>query len=338
MRHKCLASFLVLCLYLAIILLIGFAEFKALVNPNTLLQTFRQSGIYENLPKYVEYTTLTSKDAKEDSKILISTIVKSINPEDIQKEVEKNLPPLLSYLNGQEQSLQNVNFDSRGIKKNLTENFPDQLAESLKDLPPCPAGVTPNPKSVIPECLPQGITIEQIQEQARNVNIAGELLKEIPDTYSLANLKNSDQIFSTAKLAFKVINIGFVVIVILNLILIGLLALLGRHWWPSILRWTGLGLVLPSGSILLLNLVAKTLPQLLTGKYTGQMDPEVLEFIKPLVESINTSTLAISFLYAGIIFALGSILIVLSYVLPHPPEPKPPAKQSAPAPSPTPTK
>ncbi|MDZ7586158.1 MAG: hypothetical protein U0946_00245 [Patescibacteria group bacterium] len=334
MRHKCLAAFIVLILYFSITTFVCLVEFKILTKPKTITTTLAESGIYENLPKFIEQLYVKDKKTDLQTKILITGLIKSINPQVIKAEIEKNSESFLNYLNGKT-TTPNVTFDLQDLKSNLKNNLPGILTKEMVNLPACAPGIEPNPSgnSGLPECIPQGTTPEQMQQAMQTSNYVDEIVKEIPDTYSLGQIKNIDKTFANIKLAFKILNIAYYASIIISLILLGCLALLGRAWWPSIPRWIGVSLILPSGSLLLLNLLSKALPQILSGQIYKGFDPEIVKFINPVIESVNNNTLEISFIYSGVIFAVGLILIVLSYVLPHPPEPKLPAKTPVPQPA-----
>lgn len=300
MRHQCLAAFIVFVLYLTISTFLGLVEIKTLTHPETITKTLNEANFYQNLPKLIEDNLVNNPKNDPQTKALLTGIMQSIDPKTVKTEVEKNASPFFDYLLGRTPIL-NVSFDLRDFKQNLKTKLPDILSQ---------------------------------EQNIQNANSTDELLKTIPDTYNLSQVKDIDKTFANAKLAFKILNILYLASIILSLILIGLLALLGRGYWPSIPRWIGLSLILPAGSFLIFDLFAKALPQILMGQYSKGIDPEIVKLINPLILSLSKNTLTISFLYSGIFFGLGFVLILLSYILPHPPEPKPVAKTPSPQPSP----
>ncbi|MFA6493347.1 MAG: hypothetical protein WCV58_04370 [Patescibacteria group bacterium] len=336
MRHKCLAIFIFTILGLTITTFISLLEFKAFFQPKTLIKVLDQSNVYENLPKLVENLYGQNKSENLQTKVLVLGIIKSIDPKVVQTQVEKNIPPFFSYLNNQTNTL-DVTFDLKGFKTTLEKKLPNILSQEMIKLPTCASGIemSVSENNGLPSCLPQGTTPTQIQQGTQGSSYTDEIMANIPDTYNLRDLKNVDQKLANLKLIFKIINITYWVSIILSLIMIGLLVLLGRSWWPSILRWVGWGLLLPAGSILILNVFSKALPQIFTGQIANGLDPEIVKFINPMIEAINANSMQLSFIYGGILAGIGLVLIILSYALPHPPEPKPPVKQSPSSPTPT---
>ncbi|MCL5407279.1 MAG: hypothetical protein M1429_02175 [Patescibacteria group bacterium] len=339
MRHKCLAVFLVSILYFSISGLIMFAEVKDLAKASTLVKVLAQSGIYNKLPQYAQ--TLTSTQDNPQSKALTQGIAQAIDPKFIQSEIEKNAGPFLAYLNGQ-QNVPNIGFDLRPFKAKLRTILPDIMLDEIKNLPPCSSSIETQTNEAMPTCLPQGASSDQLQAQLSKANSTQDLINQIPDTYGLQQIKNPDQVFGRAKLAFKIINYGYWISLIVSVLMIIFLILLGLSWWPSILRWVGWGLFLPAASMLLFTFISLALPKILLGKYGSNLDPQIIQLTNPVIEALNQTTKTISLLYSGIITGIGFVLLILSYVLPHPPEPKPPVKQvqpqSPPASTPAPTK
>lgn len=329
MRHKCLASLIVFLLYLTIFAFVGLAELKIIMSSKFLNQVLKSSQIYENLPRLTNLFLKNDRETELQTTIMIKAIAKSIDPLWAQKELEKNMPILIDYLNDRGR-LQEVTVDLKSFKKNLSINLPEIMSTELKNLQPCPPDVQPeNPQNIpnIPSCLSQKMTPVQIQEKI-SPDLTTAVFSQIPDTYNLSQIKNPEKKFSAVKIAFKVVKYGFWVMLAINLLLIFCLILLGRGWWPSIPRWVGLSLVLPAGSSLLMTALSSFLPQVL---FSGQLssagsNPELMQMLQPILEAINRQTQTISYLYAGIIFALGTILIIGSYVLPHPPQAKPTPK------------
>lgn len=319
MRHKCLAVFIVSILYLSISTLIMFAEVKDLTQAKTLTKVLSRSGIYEKLPQYIE-TALVGQDDPQ-IKAFSKSIAQSLDPKFIQSEVEKNAEPMLSYLKGQ-QNIPNISFDLRPFKSQLRATLPDIMLEEIKNLPSCGSSTELKTGEEMPNCLPVGASPEQFQSELLKADSTEDLINQIPDTYGLQQIKNPDQVFAQAKLAFKIINYGYIVSLAFSVLMIVFLILLGLDWWPSIFRWVGWGLFLPGFSMLLFTFISLAIPKILLGKYGQNLDPEIIQMVNPVIEALNQATKSISLLYSGVITVLGFVLAILSYVLPHPPEPK----------------
>lgn len=316
MRHKCLAVFIVIILYFSVTSLIVLAEIRTLVKADTITTILAKSGIYGKLPQYAEAIFSTGN---LQTKILGRSISEALEPKFVQSEVEKDLGLFLKYLNGNG-PVPNIGFDMVPIKTKLKTTIPDVTLEEIKNLPSC-EGDTSQDENGILTCRPTSASDAQLMATLNNANSTQDLINQIPDTFGLQQIKNPDQVFHRAILAFKIINYGFWISLIVSLLMIFFLVLLGRSWWPSILRWTGWGLFLPAVSMLLFTFISLAIPKILLVKYGSQIDPEVIKMINPVIDALNQASKSISLLYSGIITGLGFVLLLLSYVIPHPPEP-----------------
>ncbi len=330
MRHKCLAAFIVFVLFFSILGVMGFGQVRLILTPKFVSNFLEKANIYNNLGNIGQQLAQSTKDVQ--SKETILDITNSIDPTWLKKEVNSNLPPFFNYLWGKTTNL-NIVIDITPFKAKLPANFQTTVSEMLKSVPPCPTGVsTPTPTNEnAPSCM----------DAATRANL--EKLAQMPDKINLNDyVKNPDLVFDRTKLFFTVIKLGFWGGLIFSLILIGILILLGRGWWPSIPRWIGLALVLPSGAALLSDLGWKALSPSLQSQIFAGLNPQAKPIVEPIISAFMSQTFTSGIILAGSIFALGWVLIILSYALPHPPEPKPPAKAPIPPqpnpPSPAPAK
>lgn len=322
MRHKCLASLIVFILFFTISAVIGFWQTKKIASPDFVIKTLNESGIYNNLDTLGDLLAQSEKEQSTQAKVYFRALTGNINPTWVQGQVESNLPLFINYLLSNQPAL-NVVFDLREYKKTLPESFKEALEETVKELPICSQGQVSEQNQDFPSCIPQGTTPEQMAAQLTPEDIQS-LVNEIPDTYRLSEvIKNPEQTFGRAKLAFSLMNIGFIVLITISIILLGLLAILGRAYWPSIPRWIGLALALPAGLNLLLDGIWLFLQGSVQSEILKGFNPQFLPVIAPLVETLNRNLIRPGFLISGIIFGAGFILIILSYAIPHPPEPKP---------------
>lgn len=321
MKHRCLASFIVFVLFFSILGFMGFAQVRLILTAKFVSNFLEQSQIYNHLGQIGQQAADSTKDTQSKASIL--TITSGLDPVWVEREVNKNLKPLFDYLWGKTPQL-NIVIDTRPFKTSLPANFGTSLDEMLKSLPDCPAtqASTTPANETSPPCLDA------------NTRANLQTLSQMPNTINVSDyLKNPDQVFGRTKLSFTIIKIGFWGGLILSLILIGVLVLLGRGWWPSIPRWTGLGLVLPSGAALLSNLVWRLAQPSLEKQFLATISPQTLPIVQPIISAFSSQAFTSGVILAGSIFALGLILIILSYALPHPPEPKPAAAAPA-APTP----
>lgn len=349
MRHKCLAMFLVFLLYFSITGVMIFWELKVITTSTFLTKVFKEANVYQNIAKLTN--TLFSENNLQ-SKVIIQYYAENIPANYLQSELEKNLKPFLAYLNGETREL-NVVFDLKPLKAGLEENtgkLNDLSFAEVEKLPVCTkeeeqmliSQTNQNEGSAESQPMEISCRPEQISTGAMSTEIANEAGSEImknplPDSYNLGtSLKNPEKTFKNAKIGFKIIRWGFWFNLILTLILFGLLALLGKSWWPSIPRWIGWSMIIPAGPLLLLNLFWSFFEKIIQNKFASGFDPQIYNSFNPLFEIINQKTITASLWVSGIITGIGLILVILSYALPHPPEPKPVLKPT-PKPAQTPS-
>ena len=220
-------------------------------------------------------------------------------------------------------------------KQTLPETTKIVLTEEIQNLPVCQTGESIE-NNQIPTCIPQGTNADQIVAQITPEDYQ-HLVNEVPDTIQFTDLvKNPDQTFARAKISFQILRWGLILTIILSIIFLGILALMGLGYWPSILRWFGVALVIPAGA----NLLAVGLWQLLHLTIQNQIlsgfNPQALPYVTPIIETLNNNFLKPATVFSSVIFILGLIMIILSYALSHPPEPRPPAKVPAAPTSPQP--
>ena len=321
MKHKCLAAFIVFLLFLTISGIIGFYQVQKLTNPDFVIETLNESGIYNNLEGLGDVLAQSDKEQSPQSKIYFRALAKNVDPNWVQSQIEINLPLFTDYLSRKTPTF-DVTFDLRKYKENLPASFREAITETSKELPTCKEG-QPQTQDNFPTCLPAGTTPEQIVSQISDSDIQS-MVNEIPNTYNLSDaVKNPEKTFYGPKLAFTIMNIGLIVLIVLTIIFLGLLAILGLSYWPAILRWIGLALVLPAGLNLLMDGIWQLIQASVQGEFLKGINPQVLPIVTPLIETLNQNLMKPGFLISGIIFGVGLILIILSYALPHPPEPKP---------------
>lgn len=320
MKHKCLAVFIVFLLFFTISGIIGFYQVKKMINPQFVIINLNQSGIYNNLDILGDILAKSGKEQNPQSKMYFRALSKNIDPTWVQSHVEVNLPLFTNYLCKKTPTL-DVVFDLTKYKENLPASFQEAILETSKELPTCEAG-QPQTQDNFPTCLPHGTTPEQISSQITAADIQS-LVNEIPDTYKLSDsIKNPEQTFRGAKLAFTILNIGFIALIVLSIILLGILALMGLSYWPAIPRWLGLALVLPAGLNLILDGVFSLVQTSVQSSALKGINPQYLPIVTPILETLNRNLMKPGFIISGLVFGVGLILIILSYAVPHPPENK----------------
>ncbi len=321
MRHKCLASFIIFLLFFSVLSFIGFFQLRLVLTAKFTSNFLAKTNIYNSLAKIGEEMANSAEDS--ESKRTILSISQAIDPVWLKKQVDTNLPPFFDYMWGKTKKL-NLVIDTSVVKAKIPADVQKGLTDMLKSVPECKPGQSPSQATDpnTPQCV-DSATYRNLQT-----------LSQLPDTINLGDyIKNPDQTFGRTKFTFALIKIGYWAGLILSLIWMGILALLGRKWWPSIPRWIGLGLVIPSGWALLNDLLARLILPPIQAQISGGLSPQASPIVKPIIYAIDGQTFIIGIILAGSIFLVGWILIIFSYILPHPPEPKPETKTVPAAPS-----
>lgn len=328
MKHKCLAAFIVFLLFFTISGIIGFYQVQKISKPEFVIKVLNESGIYNNLDSLGEIIAQSDEEQTPQSKMYFRALTKNVDPSLVKSQIEVNLPLFTDYLSSKTSTL-DVTFDLKKYKANLPASIKEAILETAKELPTCQGDQAPT-QDDFPTCIPAGTTPEQIAAQISPANIQA-MVDEIPDTYKLSEgIKNPNQTFYGARLGFTIMNIGFIALIVLTIIFLGLLALLGLSYWPSILRWIGLALVLPAGLNLLMDGIFLLVQSTVQTSGLKGVNAQYLPIVTPIFESLNRNLMKPGFLISGIIFGAGLILIILSYAIPHPSELKPPTKPTPP--------
>ncbi len=312
MKHRCLAIFIVFVLFFTILGFIIFAETRMILTAKFVGNFLNQSQIYNNIGRIGQEIANATGD--DNSKTLVLAVTQNIDPNWIKSVVNTNLSPLFDYFWNRTSKL-NVVIDTTPFKNKLPANFASQIEELLRTMPQCPEGPPTNMDENAPPCL----------SAAARTNL--QALAQMPNSINLADyVKNPDNSLGRTKASFTFIRFGFWFELILSIILMGILVLLGRGWWPSIPRWIGLALVLPSGVAILGDLLWKVSVSALQTQYLPTLSTTIRPIVAPIIAAFNAQTLLAGLILAGSLFFAGWIMIILSYALPHPPEPKPVAK------------
>ena len=222
-------------------------------------------------------------------------------------------------------------FEQSGLYTNL----PGIISESLKDSPNNAAvqalsnAVDPTYfRTQIQTNLPPFIKYLNGKSKTLNVNLdlkpfkaailkqaPAEAVTSIPDNYTLnQESANANNVFRQAKRSFHVLNLAFLISGILSLLLIGVLVLMGKSFWPSILRWTGFALLLPAALQLIIVIIGKASLNPAIKACVAKASPTMANLLKPVIAVFANNIFNVTMLYAGIVFFISLVLIVLSYI------------------------
>ncbi|MBM2820849.1 MAG: hypothetical protein HW405_609 [Candidatus Berkelbacteria bacterium] len=332
MRHKCIGSILVFLLFFSIIFLLSFSQMKMLLQAKTLLQVLDQAKIYNNLDQ-ISQEIINNSDSSTSSwdKVVIRAYAKSFNPVWMKTTAETNLPLIFDFASGKTVTV-NASINLLDFKKELTKNFVTTTQEEVKNMPTCQNDEIP-PEETVLTCIPQGTSASQVSSMIVPSDFT-EVINKIPDTL-IINEKNHSIV--SLKQSFTLLNIFFFVSLITSILLIIILVLLNLSYWPSILRWVGLGLILPSSFVFILNLMSAAVRTLIRSQIQSALTPTTAQILNPIMASIDQNLTRPGLIMSGIVLTAAALMIILSYVIPHPPLPQRPIQKPAPTPQPIPS-
>lgn len=315
MKHPVLGVFIIIFLFLSISVTLTGWQLKKTTSAKFIIKTLDQSGLYNNLPKLVDEAFSSSQNGSDA--IAFKIISTAVEPTYLKTQVEKNLPNFMAYLNGK-RATPDVEIDFRPIKaavgsKSLAE-LEDIISQAMVALPTC-TGSEDTSNGQIANCRPEtmdaGTASASMAENLKN----NPLLGASPDTYNLAqNIADPDTYFANAKASFKVLNITFLVSLIISIVLLTLLFLMGLNPWQAGLRWTGYALMLPGAFHLVVSLVGKASINPGLTACASKVNPTTAALLKPVIAVFANNIFNISMFYAGILFFLGLVMIILSYI------------------------
>lgn len=338
MKHKCLGSFIVFILFLTIYGFISFGVLRAITTAQFLNQALASANLYNNLDDLTNSLSESIENQNFQLKILIKLFGQLIEPADLQTQVEKNSLSFIDYLKSEKQTL-DVSFDLKNLKSAITLRsgivLPPIITEELKNLPICEAN---QPVSKEINCLPADTTQADFAQKLMENYNPDDILKTLPDQLILTDyIKNPAQTLYGPRLFYTILKIGFYVDLILSLIFIFFLILLGKDNPSSLCRWIGAALMIPGGLSLIETFLSKPLANLATQQIYTSLKPESIQFVSPLVDALTSRSVNITLIYAGAVFFLGLILIIISFIVRNVRNVPPKTTASSPPPAQPPT-
>lgn len=330
MRHKFLAGLIVFILFFTVGLFIFTFQFKFLARAEFINQALANSQIYSRLPQTIEIYTNSVKTENFMDLALMKTLVKSLDPQDLQNQVEQINLALFPYLNGDKEKIDYA-INLKTIKLNLLKKWPtlapDTFVAEYQKLPACPADFQPSPEeSQKISCQTPALSEAQLGQSIKNMS-PNDFLKNIPDSYNLQDvLKNSN--LAQIRLIFKIIHLALWILLSISLLLIFSLVMLGWGDGRAIFRWVGLSLFLPALPIFGFELLLQH-STIFLQFFSAKIDPQILENIIPMTDSLNKSIFNSGVMLSGAIFGLALLLLITSWALPKP------VKKIIPPPPPT---
>jgi len=317
MRNKCLGVFLVLVTIPLVMLSILQLASSGLLSSQFYKNFFTKNNLYE---KFV--LILPQKDSSQD---IIAAFSQSIDANWLKVNTEKNLDAFFAYLFNKTSTF-DFNIDTSVLKTNPSSDIPEDLQKILPDtltLETYGEFLT-NTKD---QFLKNSKELDQeiAQKDLQDINKQIEDFGTFKDKFS-----QNTKAIQTSFLYFK---IGLWVIYGLTLLMLVVVGLAARRYWPAILRWIGQAIFIPA---LLLVMISFLLPKFFIDFYHPLQNLKVTTESKDFIMTtynglVNTASFNVS--RVSLAFALvGLLLIILSYILPlilktpppAPPTPAPP--------------
>lgn len=319
MRNKCLGVFLV---FITVPLVM--VSILQLANGNFLRSSFYKEFLTKN-KIYDKVVLILPKDSSSDN--IITAFSASISAPWLKTNIEYNLDAGFNFLNKKTPTF-DFSVDATIVKNNPDLNIPASIINVLPDT----LSMT-SYNSFLQNT-------KDIATKNTTTTSPEEVDKQIADftSYQAKFTQNT----KNAQTAFYYFKIGMWVVYGLTILMLLIIALAARRYWPAILRWTGFSLFIP-GVILLGTSFAfpKIFINLLHPINNLKLEPPTKDLLTTIynglinVTSFNTGRISL------LVTLIGLFIVITSYVLPlilkTPPMPKPePKKPSNPAPTPTP--
>jgi hypothetical protein len=303
MKNKALGVFLVILAIPLVIISLLLISNWGMAHADFYKNILNQSKTYSNWSDVLENT------APEDKNILLETL-KNTDEAWLRTNTEKNLNMVFAYLEGKAETL-DFSIPTANLKTNLIKDgyiseeaqkaIPDNIsvqnyADFLKDLK----------------------IISLQQANAFGTTVPAEFFNQFDQSVVAAEMfkDNFNKQAATAKRAYQIAIFAGYAIFALTIFFLLCIAIAARHYPPSIFRWVGEALLIPST---ILTIAALLIQKLINDYFQASYIklPETLQVaFTPLV---NTSlatvfgNIAKISLYATL---LGLFLILMSYLWP----------------------
>lgn len=319
MHNKCLGIFLVVVtvpLIMASIISLGTGK---LTTAKYYKELFKKSDAYNLTIKALPKSDNTNK---ED---IMAAIYTNMTPAWLEQTITQNFDQFDAYFNGKSMAI-DPSIDITAFKSDLTTNLPEGIQKIVPNV------ISFSTYSTYLNQAQKTITQNMNPSLTANQENLSAIQKQFDST------SNSQQQFfknmDSAKKGYHLANIFRYVLYALTILMLIVISLAARHWYPAIFRWTGQTLLI--GGLLTLGLFFAFKEILLNFNVIAKFNfsIEVKNIVTPLYNNIFTdftfSIAKISLLVA----IIGLIFLITSYILAHfIPAPIVPSTQNEPKPA-----
>jgi hypothetical protein len=305
---------------------------QTIIKPEFIKETLVKAQMYEGLSSYIVEQASKNQETAGNA-IIIASIQKAAEPSELQKIIEPPIDATYKWLDTPDEKF-DVQVSLAPLKARFMQIMKENIQAKVSGLPRCSSRVTTlDPYAMT--CLPQGVTVEQIMQQAQaqieqNQDFLGEnetiTLSENPvqqtapgDPATEADQTNKPQIPSVDTNQFKIyakiyrwVKIGTPIVAILTLLVALGIILLSSPRYKG-LRRSGVMLIV-SGVLLLVTslgtaLILRTaLPTPATDDSLSAAGRKAAELVTDKVIAINR-TFTIAYLVLGILFIITTTII-----------------------------
>lgn len=299
MHNKCLGVFLVFITIPLIILAIINLGVGKLTTAKYYEDLFKKTNSYNT-----SIQTFKKTPAEND---FLKALQTNISAAWLQTNLTQNLDQFDAYFNGNSNAV-DPSIDIRPFKKDLTAGLPVEVKTLVPDI--ISFKTYTDYLTQTQKIMSQGTALGLGLDPSNSSQIKQQISSTQDNEQKL--LSN----FASAKRGYALMLIFRYVIFGLAILMLAVIALAARHWYPAIFRWTGQTLLI-SGvlSFILFFFTDKILVGLnLMNKI--DLSNELKQIITPIYNSVLQDVASgiekISLIIAGI----GLIFLIVSYILP----------------------
>jgi len=243
---------------------------------------------------------------------------KSISADWIKSQAEKIIDGVFDFANGKTKTL-DITISLVEFKQTFITKFVAGVKEKGQALPQCTAEQTQKLQtegqtSFLPECLPQGINVDESISQL-TTQLQKGLNDSIPNEFVFGKDFGDLHNLEVIQLAFQIFQIVLYSLLGISLLLLLFLFLLNKRKENKGLAWMAVPILIASTIVLLLIFAGFFIFLVSSGLWLNQLSATLSPLVQKLV-SIASTKLVFSFvLTAGSAFLLSIILLILAHII-----------------------
>jgi hypothetical protein len=150
---------------------------QTIIKPEFVKETLVEAKVYEGLSSYIVEQASKNQETA-DNTIIIASVQKAATPTELQKIVEPPIDATYKWLNNPDEKF-DVQVSLAPLKASFVKAMEENTQAKITGLPRCTSRAVTTTDPYEMTCLPQGVTVEQVMQQARaeieqNQNLLGE--------------------------------------------------------------------------------------------------------------------------------------------------------------------